>query len=191
MRSATLLLVLSVLVAGVLGSSCEAGGKKRPTRPAVPDPTWEVEGLAKTRDDAEANAVEKARDQVVEYLSERYGDRDWKLTPAKLRELNVTRPAAAPEEIDLPLSGRSWKVRLTVELTPEALGEIHKLAREQRMVERHRLAARGLAGALALLLVAFGYLRLEDATKGYHTTLLRLAALTVLVGAGAFLWYLG
>jgi len=191
MRQVMILLVLSVLVAGVPQSSCQADRQKHGVRPAGENPTWEVEGLAKTLDDAEANALEKARDRVVEELNERYGERDWKLPPSFLRQLKMTRPAAAPEEIDLERSGRSWSVRLTVELTPEALSEIQKLAREQRMVERHRLAARGLAGLLAVLLVAFGYLRLEDATKGYHTTLLRLAALAVLVGAGVFLWQLG
>ncbi len=38
----------------------------------------------------------------------------------------------------------------------------------------------GLAGVTALLLVAIGYLRLEEATKGYYTGLLRLSALGLL-----------
>ena len=45
------------------------------------------------------------------------------------------------------------------------------------------LLARVLGGALAVLLVVAGYLRLEEATRGYYTKLLRLAAF-VRAGAG-------
>lgn len=184
-------MVLSVLAVGLFGSTSEAGRSKRPARPVVENPTWEVEGVAKTRAGAEGNALEKARDRVMDYLTERYGEGDWKLTPAYLSQLQVTHPAGDPEQINLPLSGESWRVRLTVELTPDALSEIQKLAREHRMTDRHRLALRWLMGLVSLLGVVFGYLRLEEATRGYHTTLLRLAALAVLVGAGLFLWKLG
>ena len=43
---------------------------------------------------------------------------------------------------------------------------------------------------MALLLVCGGYLRLEEATRGYYTRLLRLAAFCTLVGVGVGLWLL-
>jgi len=39
-----------------------------------------------------------------------------------------------------------------------------------------------------LLLAVAGYLRLEDATKGYYTRLLRLAAVAFVALVGAGLW---
>ena len=65
--------------------------------------------------------------------------------------------------------------------------EMQQVAREHRMKERQGLVARVLAGLVALLLVAGGYLRLEEATRGYYTTLLRGAALVVLALVGALL----
>jgi hypothetical protein len=52
------------------------------------------------------------------------------------------------------------------------------------------LFARVLAGLVALLVVAGGYLRLEEATRGYYTTLLRAAAVAFLALVGAGLWLL-
>ena len=66
-----------------------------------------------------------------------------------------------------------------------------QLSRSQSRRNISRISARGLAAILSVLLVVFGYLKLEDATKGYYTLLLRLTALAVLVGAGLCLWTLG
>jgi hypothetical protein len=56
---------------------------------------------------------------------------------------------------------------------------IQKLAQQQRMKERQKPALLVLLGAMGLLSVVGGYLRLEEATKGYYTRLLRLAAIGV------------
>ena len=48
-----------------------------------------------------------------------------------------------------------------------------------------------LGGVVCLLLVVGGYLRLEEATKGYYTRLLRLTAIAVLIGVGVGLYVMG
>ena len=60
--------------------------------------------------------------------------------------------------------------------------------RQARAAQRQGLAAKGLAAVVAVLLAVAAYLRLEDATKGYYTALLRLVAVgfVALVGAGIF-----
>jgi hypothetical protein len=58
--------------------------------------------------------------------------------------------------------------------------DIQKQARHQRMKERQKHSLLGLLGMMGLLGVVGGYLRLEEATKGYYTRLLRIAALSVL-----------
>ena len=52
------------------------------------------------------------------------------------------------------------------------------------------LMVRVLAALVALLAAVACYLRLEDATKGYYTTLLRLAAVGFVALVGAGIWLL-
>jgi hypothetical protein len=61
-----------------------------------------------------------------------------------------------------------------------------KKERQERATARQGVMVRVLAGLVALLAVIACYLRLEDATKGYYTMLLRLVAVAVvtLVVAG-------
>jgi len=76
------------------------------------------------------------------------------------------------------------KVKLTV--TEDQLTELKQEGRKVRSSERQHWAVLGLAGAVAMLAVFGGYLRLESATKGYYTMLLRAAVLALLglIGAG-------
>jgi hypothetical protein len=67
---------------------------------------------------------------------------------------------------------------------------MQRLARQGRMESRHLILARILGGLVAMLLVLGGYLRLEEATRGYYTSLLRLSAVGVLTAVGAGLWLL-
>jgi hypothetical protein len=63
------------------------------------------------------------------------------------------------------------------------------MERKEVSKERQTLLAKLLAGLLAGLVAVAGYLRLDEATKGYYTTWLRVAsvALVATVGAGAWL----
>jgi hypothetical protein len=84
-----------------------------------------------------------------------------------------------------------------VEVDQQARSEIeeqerqyqHK-ERQERATARQSIMVRVLGGLVALLVVIACYLRLEDATKGYYTTLLRLAAVTFVVLVGAGIWLL-
>jgi hypothetical protein len=84
-----------------------------------------------------------------------------------------------------------------VEVDPLARSEIeeqerqyqHK-ERQERATARQSIMVRVLGGLVALLVVIACYLRLEDATKGYYTTLLRVAAVTFVVLVGAGIWLL-
>ena len=60
-------------------------------------------------------------------------------------------------------------------LQPEVDRKLRE-ARDQVQFQRNAVAARVLAGLVALCLVVAGYLRLEDLTRGYYTALLRLCA---------------
>jgi hypothetical protein len=98
--------------------------------------------------------------------------------------------------------------------TFEGLGEMHKAAvrveitlpvkaefehqeelyqaklRDGRATLRQGVLVRVLAGLVAVLAAVAMYFRLEDATKGYYTTLLRLAAVAFVALVGAGIWLL-
>jgi hypothetical protein len=93
--------------------------------------------------------------------------------------------------------GEMRRAALRVEISQFARNEIQEQERQhQAKLRQDRAAARQgvlvrvLAGLVALLAVIAAYLRLEDATKGYYTTLLRLAAVTFVVLVGAGIWLL-
>jgi hypothetical protein len=192
--------VLSVLAAGVLKASGEAPpldrrGEKnaRLAEPPTENPRLEATGIGTTTDEAEADALKHACDQVSKFLAEQEGDTNWRPTPSFLRDFKAYRLLGKPEKIPfaIPGEGENFRVKLVVELTPDVLGRMQQMVREQRMGERQRIAARTMAGILAVLVVLFGYLKLEDATKGYYSALLRLAALAVLIMTALGLWKLG
>ncbi|MFO0925619.1 MAG: hypothetical protein U0736_01100 [Gemmataceae bacterium] len=124
-------------------------------------------------------------------LGERFGG--WQpgadqLEPAVLLETGVAVPRGEPEVEPRFKDDKVFVARYKVELTPKYVAQVQQVARLERMAGRHLLLARGLIGMVAVLLVAAGYLRLEDMTRGYATHLLRIAAALVLALVGVGLW---
>ena len=94
-----------------------------------------------------------------------------------------------------PLLARSWKpeeknrffeypvnqtmhwVTLEIPVMPELKGLLLQKEREYRMQARMLWIGRILAAVVVLLIATAGYFRLEDWTKGYYTTWLRLVTL--------------
>jgi len=69
--------------------------------------------------------------------------------------------------------------------------KVYQVQQRQKWAhERQGQLAQILVGVVALLAAVAGYLRLEDATKGYYTTWLRLAAVTFLGLVGAGIWWM-
>jgi hypothetical protein len=62
--------------------------------------------------------------------------------------------------------------------------------REARAGARQGVLVRVVGALVAVLAIVALYLRLEDATKGYYTTLLRLAVVAFLALVGAGIWLL-
>jgi len=84
---------------------------------------------------------------------------------------------------------RLYRVRLRVQVSPQGLTEIRALShqehvhqRKERMEQRMLPLARLLVGLIALLGAVAGYVRLDEWSKGYYRTWLRLGA-TGLVAA--------
>ena len=185
---------LALVVLGRMETSSEAGRPKaKPSAHpvAAPDsPTREFTGTLRTVEEARKLALEKAVDWVGDYLATEWDEHDWKPSAALLCQLDAVREVGKPEPVKLEVAGEVWSVTLQVELTPQVLEGMQKQIRGLHQEERQRLAARWLVGVLSLLAVGFGYLKLEDATKGYYTLLLRLAAVATLSIAGFWIWML-
>ena len=142
----------------------------------------EFKGYGLTQKDAEANALERACD----WLSANSANLGWTPTPEFLREKGMVQ-FEEPTEQEFNVAkefadgGKMKVVKMQLEITADQAREIQKQARQERMTSRHLLVARVLGGLVCLLVVGCGYLRLEEATKGYYTRLLRLAAVGILL----------
>jgi hypothetical protein len=137
---------------------------------------------------AEKIAVENARENFEKELTRRFGEYDWKVSTEELRRQGLIEVGdAEPFVLDKdqpPLVVKEAKIRVTHKF----LQELGDQARAERKYERQMVLARVLIGAVVLLLTVAGYLRLEEATKGYYTWILRAAVVGVMVATGAALW---
>ena len=185
---------LVLALASVVGCAAPA----RPPRAGQPSdrPTQE-KGYGETKNHAEERALENAREAVQLYLDEQFPGLGWKPTSKELGvgDLGVvvvrpgeTKPGEfgdlkgyeAVAHIDLG-DANLHKMQLKVD-------EARQRAMEPVVSERLAWVGRILAALVALSLVLAGYLRLEELTRGYYTTLLRLGAGAVVLLTVLGLW---
>ncbi len=196
---------VALLTAGlvlVLGVQLSAGANRKPrksrssapvtVKPAGPEEV--VDGYGSTERSARARALENAQQRVAEMLRDKAGDPNWKppadlLDPEVLERYGVIAEMDSKPKESVGVDGdRALVARYKVQLTDDYLRAVQKEARQERVGQRHVLLFRVLGGVLAVLLVAAGYLRLEEMTRGYATHLLRLGAFAVLAVVGVALW---
>lgn len=183
-------------------------------------PSWIVTGKwMKSQQDAIDSALEAARGELAAYLRKQEPRveyvptidliRDHLLADLRLedqprdgakevRPIERSRKQMFEEERDFQGElGIMRRVSLKATLTPDQLKRIKaedvKYRGEQRRLVsqgRQVLLAKVLAAVVALLGVLAGYFRLEEATKGYYTTALRVGAFAVVAAVVAGLWLL-
>ena len=73
---------------------------------------------------------------------------------------------------------------MELKLTPDTWQMIAEDERNTHIKERMGILAAIIAGVTVLLGCVAGYVRLDEATKGYYSGRLRLAAVVVLILAG-------
>lgn len=189
----------------LLGHGATAlAGKTAPTKKAAPEPkavetrpTERVVGFGRDRDTAILVAGTHAQQRIRQLLIAKYGE-DWippdrLLTPESLKELKAIalegEPKEHPDLKNAPDTDAKILATYKVELSQELLREVRNAAREERMQNRHLVMLRILGGALVLLMVTAGYLRLEEWTRGYATRLLRATAAAIVLLAAVGLWW--
>jgi len=190
------LVVAAVLLTGLSALRSQAGNRKVPADvktpvEALPDRMGGIftgygVDAAKAVEQAQAQAQERVRAILAEELGTGFRPLGI-LEPGHLKRMGVIHDVGEP--VSLTLKDGDWFVaKIHVTVTRPYLQEAARYARQQHTSDRHLIAARVLAGLVALLLVVTGYLRLEDLTRGYATTMLRAAAVGVLLVVGLGLW---
>jgi hypothetical protein len=149
--------------------------------------SWEVTGYDDKKEVAEQLALEEARGQVVAFLASQSHPLEWKPDLDYVRHNLVT--GNKQEPTGDPLFGKE-KVTLTVAVTQKTFEDMQREDKKLRIEKRQVLLARILAGLLAGLIAVTFYFRLDDATKGYYTTLLRVASVALVATVGAGVWLL-
>jgi hypothetical protein len=171
-----------VLLAGCAARYSEPAA----VQPALTSPTWAVKGYGETIEDARQRALEKARDSVEDYLEQRYPNIGWRPTVENLLAQSVVK-VDEPKQSELDqLKGYETTAHVDLRATnlvrlQADVDQAREQALENVIMWRHILVGRALAALVALFLIALGYLRLEELTRGYYTTLLRVGAGAVLV----------
>lgn len=161
----------------------------------------EVDGYGETEQAARANALRKAQGMVEKLLREQV-NLPWvipsgQLAPSYLEHYGVIHEIDKPAPD--PKADNALRARYNVLLTDEYVAAVckqarqesiaqEKLERQDSVVWRQQFLARIVGGMVVLLLVATGYLRLEEATRGYYTQILRLTAVVLVALAGVGLW---
>jgi hypothetical protein len=149
-----------------------------------------VDGYHLDPEAAQDAALNKAHESVVKYIHEHYPTLNWAPSLEQLLKDKIIQVEGTPGTRKLDDGDEVQEAHAKVEMTRNYREGLQRMVLQQHTRQRQWMAARGLAGFVALLLVCAGYLRLDEATRGYYTRLLRLAALGVLVGVGVGLWLL-
>jgi hypothetical protein len=181
----------------VLAPLTGCAARPQPPRAAGAQPSdrvWTVSGYGETKNDAQQRALDNARASVETWLDERFHDLGWSPAADELVRMGAVR-------VDEPKPGtfgeiKGYEAVAHVDVNDPQLrkmqgkvDEARERALEPVVTERHAIVGRFLAAFVALFLVMAGYLRLEELTRGYYTTLLRLgaAAVVLLTVLGLFL----
>jgi len=167
------------LIAGSLSLSVSPLSARK--SPPVPEPKKpliheEFTGIGKTETAARNDALALA----CRWLGEHSGlawtpDAQYLLDHALVRFDD-----AEDKEFEQPM-GTMKVVEMELDITDKQAREIQKQSQHERMKERQKWSLLMVLGVVCLLSVVGGYLRLEEATKGYYTRRLRLAAIGIVV----------
>ena len=152
----------------------------------------QVEGWGNNDEDAIQDAYENAREKILEALREKGGTLEGQLPASKINDL-LSGEARHHDEQGSTRSRREPKehalAMFEFDLNSRVIEKLLTHDRQFRATNRMAFLGRGLGFFVAFLAALSGYFRLEEATKGYYTTWLRLAAASFLGAVAAGLWF--
>jgi hypothetical protein len=142
--------------------------------------------LSATRDRAVADARRALRDELTDWLEPEV-PRSWAVPESFLNAMIVGEPQI--KKIDKSY-GEIFEATLTVDRSPQRRGELVAVYSRQ-VVERRMFSLSGLLAFVLICLAAIsGYIRADEATKGYYTNRLRVLAAAGVGASGVILYHM-
>jgi hypothetical protein len=169
--------------------STRSRGSARVVKDNTPTQTWQADGYGETDTDAHDVAVETLTNNIASYLFQ-HGLTDWRPSVEDIEELLKKNSKQHVESTAFKEEGADElrHVTLEVEVNDRVIQKFQREARHQRAGSRMIGLGKGLGMLLALLIGVGGYFRIEEATKGYYTTWLRLTTVSFIAAAATGLW---
>jgi hypothetical protein len=147
---------------------------------------WTNSFFGTSAENAKQLAIEDGQRELVSWLRKE----NLKWTPSlEFVQQHISNQEVTPNKTDVRGTPMT-EVKLLIEVMDSDYQEILNSERQIRRDDRQLLLARILATIVTVCAAISGYLRLDEATKGYYTNLLRLGSLAVVSAVGAGLWLL-
>jgi hypothetical protein len=158
--------------------------------------TWEEPGFGVTEADARKNALESLQTKVRDWLTTNYPEITYSpvLTDVEKMVIEFSPTKVSESKEDRTKEARDGQpmleLKLRAELKKSQLDDFQHRTKQELARHRQGFLAKGLIGAVGLLVVATGYLRLEEKV-GRHKGKLGIAAVGLLGLVGLALLVLG
>lgn len=190
MRISTWLHLTAVcLIAGSLSASVSPVSARHPvSQPQKPSRLIHEEftGYGQTEITARNDALQHAS-----LWLEKQSGLGWTPDPQYLLDHALVGFGEAEDKVFEEPMGKMKVVKMQLDISTDEARAIQKQAQRERMKERQKSSLLVVLGVVGLLSVVGGYLRLEEATKGYYTRVLRIAAIGLFLVVVAGLCVMG
>lgn len=165
----------------------------RAVLPAVPGddvsaPPWVHTGFGVNEEDAYRSALEKARRDLAAYLAAQSPPIRWTPTIDEMEHVAHVAKEGGTKDFGRDV-GEMYEAHVRVDLTAKDRALIAERDRSEQMEDRVWLALRILAAAVVVMAAVAGYVRLDDWSKGYYTTWLRLGVAGAIAAACGLVWH--
>lgn len=147
-----------------------------------------VSGKRSSEDRALADLQERIEEQVGDWLRDAGVPGDWQPPERLVRGLVVGRPEV--ELVETRDYAELYQASVPLSLEPSDRARLVRAYRQQVATERFTRLGAGLACVLAALGLVTGYIRTDEATRGYYTRHLRAGLIVGLGAAGVVLYRL-
>lgn len=155
------------------------------SRGPLPPPVWKTEIVGDPKTSADAarrDALDKAARELHVWAAERFPSFQYWPTPKFLTDHRLVDETPAEERVLANTDAPTMFVqKVNLQLSDHQLSLLLQEDRRVHSAERLWFGGRILGGVVIALLALIGYVRLDDWTKGYFSTVLKFVAIALAV----------